>query len=91
MEMAQRLKRWESPRREGRNTKGRGGSARQRQLYKQQQVLRQKLKADDKNQTEREEQNSLFPSFLPVWYRMPTVSLIFCDNLSVMRFAKNYQ
>ncbi|MUG96736.1 hypothetical protein F7734_32120 [Scytonema sp. UIC 10036] len=39
-----RLKRWESPRREGRNNKGRGGSARQRQLKKQQQMLRKKLK-----------------------------------------------
>ncbi|WP_017317149.1 hypothetical protein [Mastigocladopsis repens] len=39
-----RLKRWESPRREGRNDKGKGGSARQRQLKKQQQMLRKKLK-----------------------------------------------
>ena len=39
-----RLKRWESPRREGRNDKGRGGSARQRQRRKQFQALRQKLK-----------------------------------------------
>ncbi|MGH7999149.1 MAG: hypothetical protein ACREPR_06910 [Brasilonema sp.] len=38
------LKRWESPRREGRNDKGKGGSARQRQLKKQQQMLRKKLK-----------------------------------------------
>jgi hypothetical protein len=43
-----RLKRWESPRREGRNDKGRGGSARQRQLKKQQQRLRQKLKEGNK-------------------------------------------
>ncbi|MBW4574989.1 MAG: hypothetical protein KME08_06860 [Aphanothece sp. CMT-3BRIN-NPC111] len=42
--MAQRLKRWESPRREGRNDKGRGGSARRRQLKKQTQALRKKLK-----------------------------------------------
>ena len=42
--MSQRLKRWESPRREGRNDKGRGGSARARQLKKQTQMLRQKLK-----------------------------------------------
>jgi hypothetical protein len=39
-----RLKRWESPRSEGRNDKGKGGSARKRQLKKQIQVLRQKLK-----------------------------------------------
>ncbi|MDH6060115.1 hypothetical protein NWP17_06630 [Chrysosporum bergii ANA360D] len=38
------LKRWESPRREGRNDKGRGGAARKRQLKKQRQMLRQKLK-----------------------------------------------
>jgi hypothetical protein len=44
--MAQRLKRWESPRKEGRNDKGRGGSARQRQLKKQRQALRRRLKAE---------------------------------------------
>jgi hypothetical protein len=43
-----RLKRWESPRKEGRNNKGRGGSARQRQLKKRQQMLRKRLK-DDSN------------------------------------------
>lgn len=39
-----RLKRWESPRRQGRNDKGRGGTARLRQIKKQQQMLRKKLK-----------------------------------------------
>ncbi|MBW4630319.1 MAG: hypothetical protein KME49_33625 [Brasilonema octagenarum HA4186-MV1] len=43
-----RLKRWESPRQEGRNDKGRGGSARQRQLKKQQQMLRKRLKEGSK-------------------------------------------
>ncbi|MCL6436410.1 MAG: hypothetical protein K6T90_19825 [Leptolyngbyaceae cyanobacterium HOT.MB2.61] len=47
--MAQRLKRWESPRREGRNHKGKGGSARQRQRRKQFQVLRQRLKDQSHN------------------------------------------
>lgn len=42
--MSQRLKRWESPRRQGRNDKGKGGSARQRQKRKQLKALRQKLK-----------------------------------------------
>lgn len=41
------LKRWESPRREGRNDKGRGGSARQRQKQKQLKQLKQKLKQSD--------------------------------------------
>jgi len=45
--MSQRLKRWESPRIEGRNRKGRGGAARHRQLKKKIQVLRQKLKDAD--------------------------------------------
>lgn len=44
--MAQYLKRWESPRREGRNDKGRGGSARQRQLRKQFKALKKKLQGD---------------------------------------------
>ena len=46
--MTQRLKRWESPRRQGRNEKGKGGSARQRQLKKRQQMLLKKLKEDKK-------------------------------------------
>ena len=46
--MAQQLKRWESPRRKGRNDKGRGGSARQRQLRKQFKTLKKKLNQDNK-------------------------------------------
>lgn len=45
--MHQRLKSWESPRRQGRNNKGNGGSARQRQLRKQTQMLRNKLKGNN--------------------------------------------
>jgi hypothetical protein len=41
-----RLKSWESPRKEGRNEKGMGGSARARQLRKQTQLLRRNLKGD---------------------------------------------
>jgi hypothetical protein len=68
-----RLKRWESPRREGRNDKGRGGSARQRQLKKQQQMLRKKLKEGDRLDKEkpnnnknkkRGEERLIFPLFL---------------------------
>ena len=43
--MAQQLKRWESPRRKGRNHKGRGGSAKQRQYMKRQKLLRKRLQA----------------------------------------------
>jgi hypothetical protein len=45
------MKRWESPRRQGRNNKGKGGSARARQLKKRQQVLRNKLKPEQGNQS----------------------------------------
>jgi hypothetical protein len=41
-----RMKRWESPRREGRNDKGKKRSARQRQIKKQTQVWRKKLSGD---------------------------------------------
>ena len=41
--MVERLKRWESPRKRGRNDKGKGGSARARQLRKREKLLRKKL------------------------------------------------
>ena len=50
--MVQRLKSWESPRNEGRNDKGKGGSARQRQLKKRTQMLRQKLKDQGSNDSQ---------------------------------------
>jgi hypothetical protein len=58
------LKRWESPRREGRNDKGRGGSARKRQLKKQRQMLRQKLKQADK--APKGGREKIFPFFFGV-------------------------
>ncbi|MDB9447537.1 hypothetical protein [Anabaena sp. CS-542/02] len=60
------LKRWESPRREGRNDKGRGGSARKRQLKKQRQMLRQKLKQADK--APKGGREKIFPLFLVLSY-----------------------
>jgi len=65
--MTQRLKRWESPRRQGRNDKGKGGSARRRQLKKQTQMLRKKLKKGQKanNQNhKRGRESSSLPLFL---------------------------
>jgi hypothetical protein len=62
--MTQRLKRWESPRRQGRNEKGKGGSARQRQLKKRQQMLLKKLKEDkkaDASDQQRGRDHILFP------------------------------
>jgi hypothetical protein len=55
--MSQRLKRWESPRKEGRNDKGKGGSARQRQLKKRTQMLRQKLKDQSNSDGKSQGQN----------------------------------
>ena len=54
-----RLKSWESPRSEGRNSKGKGGSARARQLKKQQQTLRKQLKVqhDRPNHQQKHQQN----------------------------------
>lgn len=59
--MAQHLKRWESPRHLGRNHKGRGGSARQRQLQKRQQTLRKRLSG--RSQQEQQKGESTAPLF----------------------------
>ncbi|MGL4500487.1 MAG: hypothetical protein ACRCU2_15580, partial [Planktothrix sp.] len=58
--MAQHLKSWESPRSQGRNKKGKGGSARARQLKKQRQTLRNKLN----QQSTGKDQSDSFPIFL---------------------------
>lgn len=62
--MTQRLKRWESPRRKGRNDKGKGGSARQRQRRKQFQALRKKLKEQSDNQDQNRGSIIASPIFL---------------------------
>ncbi len=59
--MVKRLKRWESPRKQGINIKGRGGAVRLRQLKKQQKILRKKLNSQEKGK-----QGSLF---LLIFYR----------------------
>lgn len=53
-----RLKSWESPRRQGRNDKGKGGAARKRQLKKREQMLRNKLKGNGEGKI------TLFPFFM---------------------------
>ncbi|OCQ98931.1 hypothetical protein BCD64_23110 [Nostoc sp. MBR 210] len=60
-----RLKRWESPRREGRNDKGKGGSARKRQLKKQRQMLRQRLKENNQSDNRNNNQKGGGDVFLP--------------------------
>jgi hypothetical protein len=63
IQLIQRLKSWESPRRKGRNDKGKGGSARARQIRKQQQMLRQKLK-DNSSAKEQTNRRESMPSFI---------------------------
>ena len=58
-----RLKSWESPRRQGRNDKGKGGAARKRQLKKRQQMLRKQLKRNG------EEKIALFPFLIKDYNR----------------------
>jgi hypothetical protein len=55
--MARQLKRWESPRREGRNDKGRGGTARKRQRQKQLKNLAKKLKQGEPDSSTRTSQH----------------------------------
>lgn len=66
--MAQQLKRWESPRRKGRNHKGRGGAARQRQLVKRNQLLRKRLNSPNSDGGQKTRNNDRgeqsLPSFL---------------------------
>jgi hypothetical protein len=54
-----RLKRWESPRREGRNDKGKGGSAKKKQWQKRLKMLKNKLKNSNSGEVKN------FPFFMP--------------------------
>ncbi len=96
--MTQRLKRWESPRRQGRNDKGKGGSARQRQLKKQTQMLRKKLqgsdKADQKNQQGGRDCSTLpfflckkLPTPLRVGLQKPSLAAQASDPARVVRYV----
>ena len=82
-----RLKRWESPRRQGRNDKGKGGAARKRQLKKQQQMLRKKLKKeykrDNGNNNKQGEEQSIFPHFFVNFYSI--INLIYLIPLFRIR------
>ncbi|MGQ4650124.1 hypothetical protein [Lyngbya aestuarii] len=65
--MVKRLKRWESPRKEGRNDKGKGGSARRRQLKKQTQMLRRKLKDNPKGHNHNQQRGRDISSLPPIF------------------------
>ncbi|WP_071516666.1 hypothetical protein [Geitlerinema sp. PCC 9228] len=78
-----RLKSWESPRRQGRNHKGRKGTARAKQLKKKYKMLAQKLKSHNPQRKDREGSSSFLPLFFGSIYKhkdifpseIPTVSI----------------
>ncbi len=76
--MAPELKSWESPRHQGRNSKGKGGSARQRQLKKQRQMLIKKLKGETPNQNKHKRKKEKRTSVLFSFY----LDLFFVQDLS---------
>lgn len=78
--MVERLKRWESPRKQGRNNKGKGGSARARQLRKREQMLRQKLKqqADSKPEKLKQSGREIIPS---LFFGKQSLSIFFVEDL----------
>lgn len=71
--MVERLKSWESPRKRGRNYKGKGGSARARQLRKREKLLRKKLKQNQdiqgKKQNKSQEGEIIPPLFFVIRLR----------------------
>lgn len=70
--MVERLKSWESPRKRGRNDKGKGGSARARQLKKREKLLRKKLKQNQSIQGKKSNKSQEGEIIPP---------LFFCSNL----------
>jgi hypothetical protein len=76
--MARMLKRWESPRKEGRNDKGKGGSARRRQLKKQMQMLRKQLKSKGSIDQQQNDKGSRPP-------REPSGSFFLAQRLGIFQ------
>ena len=66
--MVERLKSWESPRKRGRNDKGKGGSARARQLRKREKLLRKKLKAQKLKAKKQNANNSKEGEAIPPFF-----------------------
>ena len=73
--MVERLKSWESPRKRGRNNKGKGGSARARQLRKREKMLlkrlkRQEIKAQKQNKNDKSQEGELFSLYFFAQYKL---------------------
>ena len=85
-----RLKSWESPRREGRNNKGKGGGKKKKQWLKRQQMLRNKLKQNNQNnQNNQQGGNKNFPFFY-VYFTLTKLKLIGFFNSKNLQFIENY-
>jgi hypothetical protein len=85
-----RLKRWESPRKEGRNDKGRGGSARKRQLKKQRQMLRQRLKESNKQDFNKNERAGKDKFIFPLFFGILFFSKVNCPtHKGMLRFVQS--
>ena len=74
--MVERLKSWESPRKRGRNDKGKGGSARARQLKKREKLLRQKLKQDRVIKAKKQQQDREGEIIPPLFFWLINYSII---------------
>ncbi len=86
-----RLKRWESPRREGRNDKGKGGSKKKKQWLKRQQMLRNKLKENQNNQNNQQGGDKFLPFLLSVKrakFNGQRAKVIFRSSLKLPQFLK---
>ena len=81
--MARQLKRWESPRKEGRNDKGKGGTARQRQLRKQTQALRRKLREEGRSNDNQNQSKGKGIKSLPFFVEIaaPIAEVLLFDRL----------
>ena len=76
--MVERLKSWESPRKRGRNHKGKGGTARARQLKKREKLLRKKLKQNkniEANKKPKHQEGEIIPP------------LFFCQIALLFRYS----
>ena len=66
--MVERLKSWESPRKRGRNQKGKGGSARARQLRKREKLLRKKLQQNKNIEANQQPKSQEGEIILPLFF-----------------------
>lgn len=82
-----RLKSWESPRREGRNDKGKGGGKKKKQWLKRQQMLRNKLKQNNQNNQQGRNKNS---PFFHVSLRITQLKLTGFFNSKNFKFIATY-